>query len=200
MKKISILFVLLVACIASAVAGETAINRMVLKAVKDFNEINVSGDVTVELRYNPKWAGYIVYHYDKNVAKNIKCYNDENVLFVTGTSDGIMSRLVIFHGTPLKSIIYNGNARLVSRKIICNPDEFKIIVNGSGDVKIGYVKTKDSNFVINNSGNLYIKNLKIENVNAVINGTGQLVMKENPQSLNVVKNGNGNVQSGNYNY
>ena len=79
MKKISVLFVLLVACFATTFAGESSINRMVLKAANEFDEINVSGDVTVEMRYNPKWAGYIVYHYDKNVEKT-------SVIFIIITS------------------------------------------------------------------------------------------------------------------
>lgn len=195
MKKISVLIVLLMACFVSTFAGESTINRMVLKAVKGFDEINVSGDITVEMRYNPKWAGYIVYHYDKNVEKDIRCQNKENVLFVNGTSDGIMSRIVVFYGNPLNAVVHNGEARLVSKDLVCNSDEIKIIVNGTGDVKLGNVKTKKSNFVINNSGSLYIRKVDIENVDAVINGAGKVVMKENPQSLNVVKNGSRDVQT-----
>ena len=81
-----------------------------------------------------------------------------------------------------------------------NPTEFKIIVNGSGDVKLGNVETDNAKFIINNNGGLYIRNVDIKNVDAVINGAGKVVMKENPQSLNVIKNGSGNVQSENYNY
>ena len=200
MKKISVLFVLLIACFATVYAGETSINRMVLKAANEFDEINVSGDVTVEMRYNPKWAGYIVYHYDKNVDKKVRCHNKESVLYVDGASEGIMSRIVVFYGNPLKAVVHNGDARLVSKKIVSNPTEFKIIVNGSVDVKLGNVETDNAKFIINNNGGLYIRNVDIKNVDAVINGAGKVVMKENPQSLNVIKNGSGNVQSENYNY
>ncbi|MBQ7042163.1 MAG: DUF2807 domain-containing protein [Muribaculaceae bacterium] len=195
MKKISVLFVMLVACFATMYAGESSINRMVLKAANEFDEINVSGDITVEMRYNPKWAGYIVYHYDKNVNKNVRCHNEGCVLHVNGESEGIMSRIVIFYGNPLNAVVHNGDARLVSRKMVSNPAEFKIIVNGNGDVKLGNVKTDKAEFIINNNGGLYIRKVDIKNVDAVINGPGNLVMKENPQSLNVIKNGSGEVQT-----
>lgn len=195
MKKISVLFVLLVACFATTFAGESSINRMVLKAANEFDEINVSGDVTVEMRYNPKWAGYIVYHYDKNVEKNVRCHNEGSVLHVNGASEGIMTRIVVFYGNPINAIVHNGNARLLSRKMVSNPSEFKITINGNGDVKLGNVKTDKAEFIINNNGGLYIRKVDIETVDAVINGAGQLVMKENPQSLNVVKNGSGEVQT-----
>lgn len=195
MKKISVLFVMFVACFATMYAGESSINRMVLKAANEFDEINVSGDITVEMRYNPKWAGYIVYHYDKNVNKNVRCHNEGCVLHVNGESEGIMSRIVIFYGNPLNAVVHNGDARLVSRKMVSNPTEFKIIVNGNGDVKLGNVKTDKAEFIINNNGGLYIRKVDIKNVDAVINGPGNLVMKENPQSLNVIKNGSGEVQT-----
>ena len=195
MKKISVLFVLLVACFDTTFAGESSINRMVLKAANEFDEINVSGDVTVEMRYNPKWAGYIVYHYDKNEEKNVRCHNEGSVLHVNGASEGIMTRIVVFYGNPINAIVHNGNARLLSRKMVSNPSEFKITVNGNGDVKLGNVKTDKAEFIINNNGGLYIRKVDIETVDAIINGAGKLVMKENPQSLNVVKNGSGEVQT-----
>ena len=58
MKKITLFLALLFAGMSVAMAGEkTTINRRVLKAVKDFDQVVVSGDVTVELRYNPEKEG-----------------------------------------------------------------------------------------------------------------------------------------------
>lgn len=196
MKKISILLVLLMVGFSSILASDkTTINRMVLKAVQEFDKVNVTGDVTVELRYNPDRAGYIVYHYDKNADKKIRCFNDENVLHVQGSSDAVMTRIVVFYGNPLTSIVYNGDARLVAHRLKCSADGLDLLLNGSGDVKLGRVKSKKVNAVLNGSGNLTIVKVKIDNFNVVINGSGEVVLKEKPENLNVIKNGAGTVTS-----
>ena len=195
MKKITLFLALLFAGMSVAMAGEkTTINRMVLKAVKDFDQVVVSGDVTVELRYNPEKEGYIVYHYDKKANKTIRCFNQDNVLHVQGSADAVMSRIVVFYGDPITSIIHNGDARLVAHRLKCDPESIAIILNGDGDVKFGRMKTKNAHVVVNNTGDLSVEKVKVDNFDVVINGSGNVILRESPKSLNLTKNGIGTVK------
>ena len=84
MKKIFGFMMLALMCVVTMTKKKkTTINRMVLKAAQEFNAVVVSGDVTVELRFNPEKAGYIVYHYDKNVEKHYKDYIRTNEIWNT---------------------------------------------------------------------------------------------------------------------
>ena len=105
-------------------------------------------------------------------------------MVVSGTSDGLRSRIVVFYDKPLKSLEHNGSARLVSRNVVCNPKEFNIVVNGSGDVKLGRVNTKNAKLVINNEGSIYIRKVSIDNVQTEINGSGELIMQEGADLIN----------------
>ena len=196
MKKIFGFMMLALMCVVTMSAEEkTTINRMVLKAAQEFNAVVVSGDVTVEMRFNPEKAGYIVYHYDKRADKKIRCFNDGNVLHVQGSADAVMTRIVVFYGQPLEQIINNGDARLVSLRVRSNRDAFGIVVNGKGDVRLGRVKSKNVDVVTNGAGNVEIRKVAAETLNAVVNGSGNIVLGQNPDNLNIVRNGSGNVEA-----
>ncbi len=195
MKKILALCMMFAICLTAATASDskTTINRMVLKAAREFNNIVVDGDVSVELRYNPKYDGYIVYHYDKNSHRKISCHNDGNTLCVKGNTDAVMTRIVIFYGNELHSIVNNGDARLVARRLKCDKNNLDIIVNGNGDVRLGFIKTQLVNAVINSQGNLQVRHMKANTLNAVINSYGNILLEEKPDVINLQRNSQGDI-------
>lgn len=195
MKKILALCMMLAICLTAATASDskTTINRMVLKAAQEFNNIVVDGDVTVELRYNPKYDGYIVYHYDKNSHRKINCHNDGNTLYVKGNTDAVMTRIVVFYGNDLQSIINNGDSRLVARRLRCDKNGLDIIVNGKGDIRLGIVKTRQVNAVVNSQGNLQVHYMKADTLSAVINGDGNILLEEKPGIINLQRNSKGDI-------
>ncbi len=193
MKKISILLVMLMIGFASSMAKEktyanTNINRLVLKAVQDFNEICVNGDVTIELRHDKNKAGYIVYNYNKAIEKDIQCLNDGSKLIINGNGNGVVTRIVIFYNEPIKSIVHSGSKRVVARNLVCDKENLTLIANGRGDIKIGQIKAKNAKLISNGRGDIAIKKVKIDHVDAIINGGGSIILKENPKSLNVTNN------------
>lgn len=181
MKKISVLLaMLLVAVFASQAVEKTTIYRMVLQTAQEFDELVVSGDVTVECRYNPQKAGYVVYHYNKDAGKKIECYNEGRCLNIGGHSEnnGVMTRIVVFYDQPFKRIVNNGKGRVFSLRLVADKEKVELVNNGSGDMRFGVIKTKNACLEINNKGNIAIKRAKIENIETADNGTGEVILNK----------------------
>lgn len=181
MKKIALIIVLLMAAVVSSQAQDkTTIYRMVLKAVQEFDQLEVSGDVTVECRYDPEKAGFIVYHYNKDAGKKIDCRNDGRCLYVSGQSEnnGVMTRIVVFYDQPIKRIVNNGDARVLSLRLVADDQKIELINNGSGDMRFGVVKTQNAYMEVAGSGNIAVKRVKIDDVETKITGKGQVILKD----------------------
>ena len=182
MKKIALIIVLMMATAVSSQAQEkTTIYRMVLKAAQEFDQLVVSGDVTVECRYNPEKAGFIVYHYNKEAGKKIDCRNDGRCLYVSGQSEnnGVMTRIVVFYDQPIKSIVNNGDARVLSLKLVADDQKLDLVNNGSGDMRFGVVKTQKAYMEVAGSGNIAVKRVKIDDVETKITGKGEVILSGN---------------------
>ena len=190
MKKFALFMMMFVAAIMASQAQETTtIYRMVLHAAQEFDQLVVSGDVTVECRYNPEKAGYIVYHYNKEAGKKIDCYNDGRCLYVGGRSEnnGVMTRIVVFYDQPIKSIVNNGDARVLSLRLVADADNVELVNNGSSDMRFGVVKSENARLEVTGKGNIAIKRVKIDNIETKVRGKGDVILKETPATTKIVE-------------
>lgn len=174
MKRISVIFLLLVMCITTMSAADDADrNRVVLTAAREFDEVFVSGDVTVELCYNTRHAGLIVYDNVSDDKERIRCYSDGSQLFVSGQCErhGVESRIVVFYDEPLKRIVHNGSGTVLATRI---PDEssLEVILNGTGNIKLGKkLELAELKLVSNGDGVIRIPRIKANSVSIVANGS-----------------------------
>ncbi len=169
MKQIFIIITLLFSIIAQANTLNESTNRVVLKASQNFDQLQVNGNVVVECRFNPKYAGYIVYHHknDDNT-ELIKCNNDSSTLIITADKDlnNIKSRIVVFCNGPIKSIEANNESKIVSYKLPRVPF-LRITLNDNASIKLGDIETRRLDLVANSNSKINLDNTRAGELNMV---------------------------------
>ncbi len=218
MKKLSVLFVFMAICFSVAFSDDnTTLNRVVLTAAHEFDELYVSGDATVEICYNTRHAGLIVYNNTDKDNERIRCYNDGSKLFVDGHCNrhDIKSRVVVFFDKPLNRIVNNGTGTILARRIpkdsslevVLNGtgtlklgkklslNKLTLIANGSGDIHIPQMKATDIEIRNNVASNISVSKLKAKNAGFVVNGTGSVTVSGKANDAIMTVNGSGAINA-----
>lgn len=162
MKHLYLILTLLIGCVAQANTLSDSTNRVVMKAAQDFEHLEVYGDIVVECRFNPKYAGYIVYHHNDNTSPQlIKCTNDSTTLTISGnrTLNDIKSRIVVFCTGPIKSLTANDSAKIVAYKLPRIP-YLRMELNNNSSIKLGDIETRRLDIVTNDNSNLKLDNTR----------------------------------------
>ncbi len=218
MKKLSVLFVFMAICFSVAFADDnTTLNRVVLMAAHEFDELYVSGDATVEICYNTRHAGLIVYNNTDKDNERIRCYNDGSKLFVDGHCNrhDIKSRVVVFFDKPLKRIVNNGTGTILARRIpkdsslevVLNGtgtlklgkklslQKMTLIANGSGDINIPKMRANDIEIINNVASTISVSKLKAKNAEFVVNGIGSVIISGKADNVTMTMNGSGAINA-----
>ncbi len=194
MKQIFIIITLLFSIISHANTLNDSTNRVVLKASQDFDQLQVNGNVVVECRFNPKYAGYIVYHHENDDnTELIKCNNDSSTLIITADKDlnNIKSRIVVFCSRPLKYLEANNNSKIVSFKLPRIPF-LRINLNDNASVKLGDIETRRLDIVANNNSTVHLDNTRAGELNMVGNKNCRIAI-EVLRSRNTIIEANDNA-------
>lgn len=180
MKRIFSLFFVMVMCIVTITAQEKIDieNRVVLVAAQDFDEILVSGDVTVECRFKPELHRYVAYNTSEDTDKRIICRNDSNRLIIEGNNDNdkIASRIVVFCNDSLKALIMNGSGNILVKEVP-RLKRLHIIQNAQGAIKIDNLQAHFLSIVNNGNGQILARNVEARLLSTTNNGNGEINLK-----------------------
>ena len=176
MKRLAFLFLIAICAIpAFAQESNDAKNIVTLVAARDFDEVLVNGDVTVECVFNADYHRYVAYSTADEDAKRIVCRNDSNRLIIDGNTElnEINSRIVVFCTDSLKAVILNGSGNLVVKETP-RLERLHVIQNANGSIKIGDLKAHFLSIVNNGPGSVFAEDVKARRLSVVNNGSGEM--------------------------
>ena len=179
MKRLAILFLIAICAITSyAQDSNDAKNIVTLVAARDFDEILVNGDITVECVFNADYHRYVAYSTANEDAKRIVCRNDSNRLIIDGNTEfnEINSRVVVFCTDSLKAVILNGSGNLVVKETP-RLEHLHVIQNANGSIKIGNLKAHFLRIVNNGPGSVFAEDVKARRLSVVNNGNGEMKLE-----------------------
>lgn len=203
MKRLLVLGALIAMYISSVIAADSSgdVRRVVMAAAREFDEVYVSGDATVEICCNTRHAGLIVYNNASDESERIRCYNDGTKLYIDGRCEqhGVESRIVVFYDEPLKRIVNNGAGTILATRM---PEEssIEVILNGSGAIKLGKkMKLEKVTLINNGEGSIRIPMIKSSEVRIIANGTGDEpmgILKIRCDKLSAITNSSADISIG----
>lgn len=134
MKRISLTLSIILAVTLGALAQVNAdgTRRVVLKAAKEFNKIEIEGPAVVELKYHPQRGCYIYYNTADNSAKRIdaKSYDDGRLAIkADSVVNALATRITVLYDKPMEKIAALDHAIIVAKDLKA-ASSIKIETNG----------------------------------------------------------------------
>ncbi len=152
MKRYLSLLSLMILAVAACVAQTAGSQRVILKAVRPFTSVAVSGPAVVELRYDARHGGFIVYNTSDNSAPRIVAQSYDGDLLrieADSTANALTTRVTVLYNQPLMQVDASDRAVVVAKELVGTPN--LVLTSATDQAKSGiFVRSiKADNVMLN---------------------------------------------------
>lgn len=194
MRIIAIISLMLVSVVAMSQM------RPYVMRSKVYDELYVSGRVSVECKVDPDSAGLVVYRATDKAAPAVRLANVGTALHIAvNPADNVnvsrdISKMIVYLSGPMKVISLSGAGKLSIADAPCHR-HVSLILNGFGVMRISSVKAEMANLSLSANGKIIIDGgLDADIVNCSLSGSGTMSIGNiKASALNVTLQGGGKV-------
>lgn len=157
-------------------------------------EVNIPCDIVYEPSFGSKLE---ISALSEDALSNIIAEVKDNTLILKMEAGNIFKSLksvdVYVGSKKLNAVKVNGAADFEAKRGILASDEFKLQVNGSGDVEIETLRVPQLSIVVNGAADLELSDLNCDQLDLQINGAGDCDLDGKAKVVNIKVNGAGDV-------
>ncbi len=184
-----------VSCHADDDFGRDRVSKTFTVASFTAIEVNVPCDLMYVPSSTPEFQASA---YSEKILSNLKVEVKNGVLVLKWDDykrpSFRRSNLRIYVGSKyLNNVEINGAADFEADRGIVAKDDFKLVVNGSGDTEINSLKAKTVSVNVNGAADTEISGLNSDVVNIQINGAGDCELSGRAKTVDIRLNGAGDV-------
>lgn len=196
---ICLLSIMLTACSQGkpVFANENYVTKKI--AVEPFTGVNIFG--SADIIYTPGPTQEVEVYASDNIIGQLDLSVEDGVLttrFKKNTYILKRGKLIIRITSPeLSSASINGSGNISFKEGVKSPVDFKLTINGSGDIRANSIQCHKLSLSINGSGNAILKGINSKACHAQIAGSGDIALTGSTEAAVYSIAGSGNIDATN---
>ena len=182
--------------IKNAVKGEGPVISKTFEDLKDFDKIVINGHSDVVFTQSPTYE--VTLHTQENILDYID-YRVEGTTLILETKNKRTVRAerydLTIQAPALKGIEVNGAADFDIPNGMVTEDNFKIQVNGAGDLAFNAIRCNDISIQVNGASDVELTGIAVRNLKVEINGAGDATIGGSAAEASFSVNGAGGIDA-----